>query len=79
MSTFLTLCFYMIIMIITIILTKKASEKNDRRLLIIPIILLSIVAGCRSFDVGTDTQRIVQSIEYTFEKGIFSHSKEYLY
>lgn len=79
MYTFLTLCFYMMVMSIAILLAKKAVEKNNIRWLLIAIILLSVVAGCRSFEVGTDTLRVVQSIEYTFEKGVFSHSKEFIY
>ncbi|MDD7282120.1 EpsG family protein [Floccifex sp.] len=79
MDIFFTVCFYLITMVLTCFFTKKAVDKNDIRWLLIPVILLSLVAGLRSFDVGTDTHRVVQSIEYTYEKGIFSHSKEYIY
>lgn len=79
METLITMCFYMLTMLISMFFAELAKKKEDIRFLIIPIILLSLIAGCRSYEVGTDTLRVVESIEYTCKKGVFSHSKEYLY
>lgn len=79
MNSIISLLFYLVIAAVSAVATYLAQKQNRKALLLFPVLLLSLVAGLRSLEVGVDTETYNALFYFTQRMNFSNVTREHLF